>query len=91
MHSSEEFHGPENWFMGRRPLIMWSASLTIGHKWDNNGFPVMGGISGSRNFHLGSHRQAAASPGKKHFEPYKHLLGFNIGKNAFFNLCISVC
>ena len=91
MHSSGEFHGPENWFMGKKPLIMGSALPTIGHKWDNNGFHVMGGIGGSTNFHLGSHRQAAASPGKKNFEPYTHLLGFNIGKNAFFNLCISVC
>ena len=83
MHSSRGFHGPENRFTGKRPLIMGSASPTIGHKWDNNGFPVMGGISGSRNFHLGSHRQAAASPGKKHFEPYKHLLGFNREESIF--------
>ena len=84
MHSFGGFHGPENRFMGKRPLIMGSASPTIRHKWDNNGFPVMGGIGGSMNFHLGSHRQATASPGKKNFEPYKPLLGFNIGKNAFF-------
>ena len=91
MHSSEGFHGPENRFMGKRLLIMGSTSPTIGNKWDNNGFPVMGGIGGSTNFHLGSHQKAAASLGKKNFKPYTHLLRFNIGKNAFFNLCISVC
>ena len=83
MHSSRGFHGPKNRFMGKRPLIIGSASLTIGHKWYNNGFPVMGGIGGSTNFHLGSHRQVAASPGRKHFEPFIRLLGFNREESIF--------
>ena len=62
---------------------MGSALPTIGHKGGNNGFPVMGGIGGSTNFHPGSHRQATASPGKKNFEPYTHLLGFNREESIF--------
>lgn len=79
MHSSGGFHGPGNRSMGQRLLSMGSASPTIGHKRDISGFSVMGGSGGGPNFHHGSPRQAAASPGYKFFEPYAHLLGFNIG------------
>ena len=51
----------------------------------------MGGIGGNTNLHPRIHHQVAASLGKKNFDPYTHLLRFNIGKNAFLNLCISVC